>query len=265
QHTAIKIQQAIIEVLDHTKITEKLLGITTDNAQNMITAGQELKQNLNNNELVHQRCAAHILNIAVQHGLQLVSPFLQMQDILDIFIVKNRDLSFLYLQDDDWTVVNNMIQLLEPIFIATEILSTSVYSTISDVRLTITGLLRHLDLFIQQHTNLDECMVAESINFKLQEYWEHINESTTIVTLLDPQSKTRIFKDISQHDKAVALLRGSKQSFFESLILEQNSEQLSSENEIARYLALPVNSTTNLLDWWHHFSKDFPILASMAS
>ncbi|CAG8711672.1 20757_t:CDS:2, partial [Gigaspora rosea] len=83
---------------------------------------------------------------------------------------------------DDWLVVNNMIQLLEPIFIATEILSTSTYPTISNVRLTIIGLLRHLDLFIQTHANLNECMVAELINFKLQEYWEYINDSTTIGT-----------------------------------------------------------------------------------
>ncbi|CAG8814902.1 5046_t:CDS:1, partial [Racocetra fulgida] len=55
------------------KITNKLLGITTDNAQSMIAAGRELKQSLNNHELVHQQCAAHILNIVVQHGLQLVS------------------------------------------------------------------------------------------------------------------------------------------------------------------------------------------------
>lgn len=182
-----------------------------------------------------------------------------------------------------------MIQLFEPIFIATEILSTSTYPTISDVRLTIIGLLRYLESFIQIYTNLDECMVAESIRFKLQEYWEHIDESTTIGTLLDPRSKTKTFMDINQRDKAVTLLRNkvelfkndtnrwltesthnlrtreNKRSFFESLISEKNSEQIPVEDEIARYLALPVDPTTNPLDWWHHFSRDFPILASMAS
>ncbi|CAG8853991.1 18318_t:CDS:2, partial [Gigaspora margarita] len=51
QHTAVNIQQAIMQVLDHAKITNKLLGITTDNAQSMIAAGRELKQGLNNHEL----------------------------------------------------------------------------------------------------------------------------------------------------------------------------------------------------------------------
>ncbi|CAG8731501.1 10290_t:CDS:1, partial [Racocetra fulgida] len=109
--------------------------------------------------------------------------------------------------DDDWLVVNNMIQLLEPIFIATEILLTSTYPMISDVRLTIIGLLWHLDSFIQTYdANLDEYMIADSINYKLKEYWEHINDSTTIGALLDPRSKTKTFKDIDQCDKAVILL-----------------------------------------------------------
>ncbi|CAG8469422.1 13567_t:CDS:2 [Racocetra persica] len=96
--------------------------------------------------------------------------------MLDILVVKNRDLFSLYLQDNDWLVVNIMIQLLEPIFIATEILSILMYPTISDIRLTII------------------------------KYWEHINKSTTIGTLLDPQSKTKTFIDMNQRENAITLL-----------------------------------------------------------
>ncbi|CAG8717063.1 12086_t:CDS:2 [Racocetra persica] len=45
---------ALIQVLDQTKITEKLLGITTDNAHSMIAARRELKETLNNYELVRE-------------------------------------------------------------------------------------------------------------------------------------------------------------------------------------------------------------------
>ncbi|CAG8785615.1 35350_t:CDS:2, partial [Gigaspora margarita] len=112
-------------------------------------------------------------------------------------------------ENNDWLVVNSLIQLLEPFFIATEILSTSTYPTISDVRLTIIGLLRHLESFLETYpdTNLDECMVANSINFKLQEYWEYVDEPTTIGALLDPRSKTKTFKDINKRDRAIALLQ----------------------------------------------------------
>ncbi|CAG8572552.1 3359_t:CDS:2, partial [Dentiscutata heterogama] len=158
--------------------------------------------------------------------------------------------------DDDWLVVNSLIQLLEPFFIATEILSTSTYPTI----------------------------IANSINFKLQEYWECVDKSTTIEALLDPQSKTKTFKDINKRDRAIALLHNrmklykndaqftninlqskeNKQSFFESLISKQNSEQVTVEDEITRYFATLVDSNTNLLNWWCHFGKDFLIFASIA-
>ncbi|CAG8826858.1 21711_t:CDS:2, partial [Cetraspora pellucida] len=151
--------------------------------------------------------------------------------MLDIFVVKNKDLSPLYLQDDDWLVVNNMIKLLKPIFIATKILSTSTYSTISD------------------------CMIAESINFKLQEYWKYINDSTTI-ELYKNNTDTQSINNLQT--------RKNKQTYFESLISEQDSVQVPVEDEIVQYLALPVDSTTNPLDWWHHFSEDFSTLARMA-
>ncbi|CAG8666969.1 10795_t:CDS:2, partial [Racocetra fulgida] len=106
-------------------------------------------------------------------------------------------------------IINSLIQLLEPFFIATEILSTSTYPTISDVRLTIIGLLRHIESFLETHldTNLDECLVANSINFKLQEYWEYVDEPTTIGALLDPRSKAKTFKDMNKHNRAIALMR----------------------------------------------------------
>ncbi|CAG8734312.1 11508_t:CDS:2, partial [Dentiscutata heterogama] len=56
-----------------------------------------------------------------------------------------------------------------------------------------------------------ECVVAELINFKLQEYWEYINDLTMIGTLLNPQSKTKTFIDIKQ---------------------QQDSEQVPVEDEI---------------------------------
>jgi len=151
-----------------------------------------------------------------------------------------------------------MIQLLEPIFIATEVLSSSTYPTISDVRLTIIGLLRHLESFIQDHVDLEECMIANSINFKLKEYWNHIEDSKTISTLLDPCSKTKTFVDINQCDKSILTLqklmtfykndillnqnttitpvnlqlRDNKRFFFESLLMEQTTKEISAEDEI---------------------------------
>src|SRR5207248_1925780 len=56
-------------------LTNKILAITTDNASNMLKFGDELKnllQPITNHSFMHLRCAAHVLNIAVKHGLELV-------------------------------------------------------------------------------------------------------------------------------------------------------------------------------------------------
>ncbi len=104
---------------------------------------------------------------------------------MDILVAKNQNLTKIYLQEEDWLKINNIINLLESIFITTEVLSSSTYPTISDVRLTIIGLLRHLESFIKDPNNLEECIMADSINFKFKEYWKYVEDSTTIGILLD--------------------------------------------------------------------------------
>ncbi|CAG8685215.1 4936_t:CDS:2 [Cetraspora pellucida] len=55
----------------------KLLGITTDNAANMLAMGHILRENISNefgNQTVqHFRCGAHVLNIVVEEGIKLIS------------------------------------------------------------------------------------------------------------------------------------------------------------------------------------------------
>ena len=66
-----------MKILEDNNITKKLLGITMDNATSMIAIGRELKKKLEtigNNEFIYQRYAVHIINIAVQYGLQLALP-----------------------------------------------------------------------------------------------------------------------------------------------------------------------------------------------
>jgi len=46
-----------------------LLGIMMNNVTSMVTASRELKKKLGNAEYIHQHCATHIFNIAIQYGL----------------------------------------------------------------------------------------------------------------------------------------------------------------------------------------------------
>ena len=311
-----------------------------NNVASIVAASQELKEKLGNAEYIHQCYAAHILNIAVQHGLQLASPiikqvrefvvkihqsiklcdslrticrfentielkpdldietwwnstylilkkFYRMRSIMDILVAKNQNLTKIYLQEEDWLKINNIINLLESIFITTEVLSSSTYPIISDIRLTIIGLLWYLESFIEDPNNLEEYMMVDSINFKFKEYWKYVEDSTIIGTLLDLWSKTKTFIDINQCDKAVMSLqnliahyknntlldqnttinlqsRENKWFFFESLFTRQISKEIPAEDEINQYIAIPVNSNSNLLDWWYKFKEDFLILANIA-
>ncbi|CAG8814852.1 4285_t:CDS:1, partial [Racocetra fulgida] len=67
----------IIELLKKMGIGQKLLGVTTDNAVNMLAMGRVLKEKMNNEfsnpNIQHFRCGAYVLNIIVEEGIKSVS------------------------------------------------------------------------------------------------------------------------------------------------------------------------------------------------
>jgi hypothetical protein len=76
-HTDIVIAQAIFECLVEWKIEDKILTITLDNASNNDSTITNLKSKLLarknstfNHVYFHVRCAAHIVNLVVNDGLQ---------------------------------------------------------------------------------------------------------------------------------------------------------------------------------------------------
>ncbi|CAG8771390.1 17507_t:CDS:2 [Racocetra fulgida] len=76
-HTAANQADMIIKLLKEMGIGQKLLGITTDNASNMISMRRILKEKLhvefNNESVQHFRCGAHVLNLGVEEGIKLIS------------------------------------------------------------------------------------------------------------------------------------------------------------------------------------------------
>ena len=74
-HSGTNMAQVLTNLLSELNLASKVLAITTDNAASMVVCGrkmkEELKNTFNNVNFSHFRCGAHILNIAVQHGLQI--------------------------------------------------------------------------------------------------------------------------------------------------------------------------------------------------
>ncbi|CAG8585391.1 19405_t:CDS:2 [Racocetra persica] len=150
----------------------------------------------------------------------LSQEFKKMHDELSLLATAyKKQLENHYLNDEEWEVVDYVIKLLEPMLITTELLSSSLYPTISDIYLTFLGLLHYFN-----------------------EYWSMLKESTMIATILDPSFKLIIFpfgdkdaaftslRNIMIHYKSQApqtttttstskLTSKNKQKFFKSLLI----------------------------------------------
>ncbi|CAG8733874.1 11641_t:CDS:2, partial [Cetraspora pellucida] len=97
-----------------------------------------------------------------------------------------------------------------PMLHATEILSTSLYPTIANVRLTFLGIIHHLELFINNNLySENEQTMVYFIKNKLNDYWSIINhgESTRIASVLNPTSKLTTFSFSAKKDTVLISLR----------------------------------------------------------
>ncbi|CAG8492004.1 783_t:CDS:2, partial [Scutellospora calospora] len=170
-------EKTLIQVLDQTKITEKLFRIITNNAFSMLAAERELKLV----SLIIKNVRDFVTKI--QHSTRLNESLKTIYKLENKPELKsNLDIETQW-NNNDWLVVNSLIQLLELFFIATKILSISMYPTISN---------------------------------------EYIDEPTAI----------ELYKNDTQLTNINLWSRENKWLFFESLISEQNSEQITVEDEI---------------------------------
>ncbi|CAB4483966.1 unnamed protein product [Rhizophagus irregularis] len=68
-HTASLIKDSVVEIISELNIANRLIGITSDNEAKMLAATRQIKETLNLSEFRHYRCAAHVLNLAVEAAL----------------------------------------------------------------------------------------------------------------------------------------------------------------------------------------------------
>lgn len=82
--------------------------------------------------------------------------------------------------------------ILEPMYEATKLLSSSSYPTMGDVRLAFIGMFTTLDHYL--NVDLQQSMIASSISVKLDEYWSlFLNKSSSLSAILDSRTKTTTF------------------------------------------------------------------------
>jgi len=69
-HDSVTIKNAVLKITDDLNITNRLIGITTDNEAKMIAVGRKIKENIESANFRHYRCTAHILNLVVKAALE---------------------------------------------------------------------------------------------------------------------------------------------------------------------------------------------------
>lgn len=184
--------------------------------------------------------------------------------------------------------------LLSPIERATRLLSASSYPTHGDTRFVFLGIQEHLSRYINDE-NFSQRIVADAIYQKLSNYWPIISESSQISSLLDPRVKFSAFNDdeiekanaknlvlnLTEYSSSSSTLLAETttgddiietRNFFRNLrnntvTLNENTNTLASRtlnNEMERYLAIPLEGQVDPLLWWQVRREEFPILSRIA-
>lgn len=129
-HSAALILTKLTDVLQEFNISNRIISLTTDNGSNMLACGRELANELEagffNFTFSHNRCAAHIINLAVKAGMKyldssivklrkFVNKIKNSQLLIDDFksICKIKNVKFLMpIQDVDirWNATYQMIE-----------------------------------------------------------------------------------------------------------------------------------------------------------
>ena len=68
-HDAPTIKNAVLEIASELQITNRLIGITTDNEAKMVAAVRQIGENLELPTFSHYRCIAHVLNLIVKAAI----------------------------------------------------------------------------------------------------------------------------------------------------------------------------------------------------
>jgi hypothetical protein len=129
-HTGILISTKLIEIFSEFDISDRIISLTTDNGSNMLACGRELADQLevefSNLTFSHNRCAAHIINLAVKAGMKFLDSSiiklrkfvikirnsqLLIDDLKSICKIKNKKF-LMPIQDIDtrWNATYSMIE-----------------------------------------------------------------------------------------------------------------------------------------------------------
>ncbi|CAG8442869.1 5380_t:CDS:2, partial [Scutellospora calospora] len=206
--------------------------------------------------------------------------FLKIRIQVNMLIAQNSDdFNDLIFTNNNWANIYELIPILKPMYSVTLSLSSSSFSTIGDFYFTFWTLKQKLEYEIIN--NMTQYIMADLICHKFNEYYLNINDTIKITTILDPHVKCSVYEFGDETNNAIFLLC-SKMIYYsttttqntlnqtelslESILFNQSNArtylrnlanqfcltiptQPNINNELERYLAIPIDENCNLLEW----------------
>jgi len=180
--------------------------------------------------------------------------------------------------------------LLKSIFFATELLSTSNYPTLGDLRMAIITIMKELNKIIEMDNESPPAtptLIATAIVVKLEDYWHLLDKNSKIGAILDPSHKLITFSEseleMTRNEffgvyklysekynlsflslEATSINSTSTRSYFKKSFQNHYNQSTSNNEFIKRYLEIPEE--VNCLDWYSTRFKDpnYIVLSHMA-
>src|SRR2546423_7195574 len=176
----------------------------------------------------------------------MLNKLYQIREMTDILVVSMPQLKQLYPTNRAWEKIKAIMTLLQLIYEATKLLSSSSHPTIRDLRtvfLVITTLLTEA----QSKSRSIEARIAEKITQKLDDYWDDLQSYFHEAVLLDPSTKFATFKSSTDKYNARQMIHMTYEAY--APIVEDVNQQSSRLDQITSardYFRRQLKQTHNI-------------------
>ncbi|CAG8550696.1 3151_t:CDS:2 [Ambispora gerdemannii] len=193
------------------------------------------------------------------------------------------NLATLYMTDNEWDGIKELVFVLHPFAQATNFLRNATYSTISILYHTIKNLFQHIQYNTQQLIYQPIIQIRNAILNSMKNHWKDPQDLGLLTSLMDLYFKSLVFVSFSQKEHALSLIHNyinsSSKAESSSSVTNLSSPMLQffekfgiceiheTKSELDLYMNIPILSPTEENDpihWWKVNHNTFPQLAKIA-
>lgn len=193
---------------------------------------------------------------------------------------------------EEWSTLNDLLDLLAPFALTTKVISASSYPTIGEVKWYFLGIKNHLERSRDSNYSLQS--QVDEMKRVFDNYFDQINQSLHVPAFFDPRYKNSAYGRMSREnilqpiriamdnykdsttpiveEDTVQDLRhqlknlstSETRNYFRNLFMpDQNPQSIA--NELDTYFDInSPNFEVIPLEWWKVHSSEYPILSQMA-